>query len=168
MCREASRIGRAQLRDLQHIYRIVQPPLQSSSRSFHPPPPPRFQHLFSVNPCSHLSKHWPITYILAFFLYTLPKWNHTIYTLLCLVSFCVCVVSLVTQLCLTLFDLMGYNPPGASIHEDSPGKHTGLGSHALLQGIFPIQGSNPGLPHCRWILYHLSHQGSPKLFRNSF
>ena len=43
---------------------------------------------------------------------------------------------------------------------DSPGKNTGVGCHALLQGIFPTQGSNPGLPHCRWILYHLSHQGS--------
>ena len=37
------------------------------------------------------------------------------------------------------------------------------GCHALLQGIFPTQGSNPGLPHCRRILYHLTHQGSPKL-----
>ena len=36
---------------------------------------------------------------------------------------------------------------------DSPGKSTGVGSHALLQGIFPTQGSNPGLPHCRWIIY---------------
>ena len=35
------------------------------------------------------------------------------------------------------------------------------GSHSLLQGIFPTQGSNPGLSHCRKILYHLSHQGSP-------
>ena len=32
-----------------------------------------------------------------------------------------------------------------------------------LQGIFPTQGSNPGLPHCRWILYHLSHPGSPRI-----
>ena len=40
---------------------------------------------------------------------------------------------------------------------DSPGKNTGAGCHALLQGIYPIQDSNPGLPHCRWILYHLSH-----------
>ena len=32
--------------------------------------------------------------------------------------------------------------------------------HALLQGIFPTQRSNPGLPHCRWILYQLNHQGS--------
>ena len=44
---------------------------------------------------------------------------------------------------------------------DSPGKNTGVGCHALLQGIFPTQGSNPGLTHCRWILYLLSHQGSP-------
>ena len=33
----------------------------------------------------------------------------------------------------------------------------------LLQGIFPTQGSNPGLPHCRWILYQLSHKGSPRI-----
>ena len=44
---------------------------------------------------------------------------------------------------------------------DSPGKNTGVGCHALLQGIFSTQGSNPSLPHCRQILYHLSHQGSP-------
>ena len=43
---------------------------------------------------------------------------------------------------------------------DSPGKNTGVGCHFLLQGIFPTQGSNPGLPHCRQMLYHLSHQGS--------
>ena len=36
------------------------------------------------------------------------------------------------------------------------------GSLSPLQGIFPTQGSNPGLPHCRWILYQLRHQGSPK------
>ena len=43
----------------------------------------------------------------------------------------------------------------------SPGKNIGVGCHALLQGIFPTQGSNPGLLHCRWILYRLSHQGDP-------
>ena len=43
---------------------------------------------------------------------------------------------------------------------DSPG-NIGVGSHALLQGIFPPQGLNPGLPHCRRFLYHLSHQGGP-------
>ena len=44
---------------------------------------------------------------------------------------------------------------------DSPGKNTGVGCHALLEGIFLTQGLNPGLRHCRQILYHLSHQGSP-------
>ena len=44
---------------------------------------------------------------------------------------------------------------------DSPGKNTGVGSHSLLQGIFLTQELNPGLLHCRWILYHLSHQRSP-------
>ena len=43
---------------------------------------------------------------------------------------------------------------------NSPGKNTGVGSHFLLQGTFPTQGLNPGLPHCRWILYQLRHQGS--------
>ena len=43
-----------------------------------------------------------------------------------------------------------------------PGKNTGVGFHALLQGIFPTQGSNPGLLHCRQILYQLSYKGSPK------
>ena len=46
---------------------------------------------------------------------------------------------------------------------DSPGKNAGVGCHALLQGIFPAQGLNPGLPHCREILYHLSHPGSPSV-----
>ena len=44
---------------------------------------------------------------------------------------------------------------------DSPGKNTGVGCHSLLQGIFPTQGSNPGLRHSKWILYCLSHLGSP-------
>ena len=44
---------------------------------------------------------------------------------------------------------------------DSPGKNTGVGCRALLQGIFPTQRSSPGLPHCRRILNCLSHQGSP-------
>ena len=45
----------------------------------------------------------------------------------------------------------------------SPGQNTGVGSLSLLQGIFPTQGSNPGLPHCRWIPYQLSHKGSPRI-----
>ena len=58
---------------------------------------------------------------------------------------------------------MDCSPPDSSVHGDAPGKNTGVGCHALLQGIFPTQGSEPGIPHCRWILYHLSHQGSPRM-----
>ena len=47
---------------------------------------------------------------------------------------------------------------------NSPGQNTGVGSLSLLQGIFLTQGSNPGLPHCRWIPYQLSYQGSPLFF----
>ena len=65
----------------------------------------------------------------------------------------------VTQSCLTLRPHGLYNSPW-----NSPGQHIGVGSRSLLQGIFPAQGWNPGLPHCRWILYHLSHKGSPSCF----
>ena len=46
-----------------------------------------------------------------------------------------------------------------------PDQNTGVGSNSLLQGIFPTQGSNPGLLHCRRILHQLSNQGSPRMFR---
>ena len=69
---------------------------------------------------------------------------------------CVCLLS---QSCPTL-------RPGSSLRGDSPGKNTGLGYHALLQGIFPTQGWKPGLPHCRRILYRLSHQVSPYIAVN--
>ena len=46
---------------------------------------------------------------------------------------------------------------------DSPGKNTAVGCHALLQGIFPTEGLNPGLLHCRWILYQLSYEGRPRI-----
>ena len=46
---------------------------------------------------------------------------------------------------------------------NSPGQNTGVSSLSLLQGIFPTQGSNPGLPQCRRILYQLSHKGSPRI-----
>ena len=50
---------------------------------------------------------------------------------------------------------------------DSPGKNTGVGCHSLLQGILLTQGLNPGLLHCRQIVYHLSHQGIPILLPNN-
>ena len=63
----------------------------------------------------------------------------------------------------TLWDPTDCSPPGSSVHGDSPGHSTGVGCHALLQGIFLTQGLNRGLPYCRRILYHLSHQGSPRI-----
>ena len=54
-------------------------------------------------------------------------------------------------------------PHGLYSPWSSPGQNPGVGRLSLLQGIFPTQGWNPGLPHCRWILYQLSHKGSPRL-----
>ena len=71
------------------------------------------------------------------------------------------VLCLVAQSCLTLCIPIDCSPPGSSVHGDFPDKNTGVGCHTLLQGILPTQGLNPGLPHCRQILYSLSHQGSP-------
>ena len=62
--------------------------------------------------------------------------------------------------CVQLFcDPMDCSPPGSSVH-GFPRQNTGVGCHVLLQGIFLTQGSNPGLPRCRWTLYCLSPQGS--------
>ena len=46
----------------------------------------------------------------------------------------------------------------------SPGQNTRVDNLSLLQGIFPTQGLNPGLLHCRWIIYQLSHKGSPYIY----
>ena len=73
------------------------------------------------------------------------------------------MLCLVAQSCLTLCNHMDCSLPGSSVHGDSPGKNTRMGCHALLQGIFPTQRSNPGLLHCRWILYQLSQQRSPTI-----
>ena len=54
----------------------------------------------------------------------------------------------------------GLQPARFLCRWNSPGKSTGVGCHALLQGIFLTQGLNTGLQHCRWILYRLSDQGS--------
>ena len=55
-------------------------------------------------------------------------------------------------------------PHGPYSPWDSPGQNTGVGSRSLLLGILSTQGLNPGLPHCRQILYQLSHRGSPGSF----
>ena len=75
----------------------------------------------------------------------------------------VSVLCLATQLCLTLCNPMNSSPPGSFVCGDSPGNNTGVGCHGLLQRIFPTQGSNPGLSHCRQILYQLSHEASPRI-----
>ena len=51
---------------------------------------------------------------------------------------------------------------------NSPGQNTGVSSLSLLQGIFPSQGLNPGLPHCRQILYQLSHQGGSEVKASAY
>ena len=63
----------------------------------------------------------------------------------------------VAQSCLSLQSCGLYSP------WNSPGQNTGVGSLSLLQGIFPSQGSNPDPPHCRQILYQLSHQANPRI-----
>ena len=73
------------------------------------------------------------------------------------------MLCLVAQSYLTLCDPKDWSLPGSPVHGDSPGKNTGVGYYAPLQGIVPTQGWNPSLPHCSWILYCLSHQGSPRI-----
>ena len=59
-----------------------------------------------------------------------------------------------------VFRTNSLGPRGLFSSWNSLGQNTGVGSLSLLQGIFPTQGSNPGLPQCRWILHQLSHKGS--------
>ena len=73
------------------------------------------------------------------------------------------VLWLVAESFLTLCYPMECSPPGSSVYGDSPGKNTGVGCHTLLQGIFPTQGSNPGLLHYGQIFHRLSHQGSMRI-----
>ena len=81
----------------------------------------------------------------------------------------------ISQLCPTLGSIMKSESESHSVVSNSlrghglyspwnsPGQNTGEASRSLLQGIFPTQGKNPAVSHCRWILYQLSHQGSPRI-----
>ena len=69
----------------------------------------------------------------------------------------------VAQSCPALCDAMDCSLPGSSVHGTLQASILEWVSHFLFQGIFPTQESNPGLPRCRWILYRLSHQGSPRI-----
>ena len=73
----------------------------------------------------------------------------------------------VAQSCPAVCDSMVCSLPGSSVHGIFPDKSTRGGCHFLLQGIFPTQGSNPGIPQCGQTLYRLSHQGSPPLIPSS-
>ena len=125
-----------------------------------------FPHL-----CLHTELNWILPYYLFIYKYVRPQsFVNTIlgykigFKVVTTYIFSVsCVRAKLLQLCLTPYDSMYGGPPGSSVHGDSLGKNTGVGCHALLQKIFPAQGSNPGLLHCRWILYWLSHQGSPRI-----
>ena len=85
----------------------------------------------------------------------------------CLLKFC-CLGNMQSgkEYAATLCNPMDHSTPRYSLRGVSPDQNTGVGCYSLLQGIIPTQGSNPGLPHCRWILYHLSHQGSPLISCN--
>ena len=85
----------------------------------------------------------------------------------CLSIKLMCYAVLIRSITLTLCNPMDCSLPDSSVHGDSPGKNTGVGCHALFQEIFSTQGLNPGLPHCRWILYHLSHRESHKTYKHS-
>ena len=77
-------------------------------------------------------------------------WNLWFWALLCLV----------TQSRPILCDPMNCSLPGSFVHVDSPGKNTGVGCHALLQGLFPNPGIKPRSPALQVILCRLNHQGS--------
>ena len=72
------------------------------------------------------------------------------------------MLHLVVQSCLTLYDPMDHSLPGSSVLGAYPGKNTGVSCHGLLQGIFPTQGSNPGLLRCRLNSLLSELPGKPK------
>ena len=98
-------------------------------------------------------KFFDTVYQSTFFKPLHTKWKDWNYPVLCLVA----------QSCPTLCDPTDCSPPGSSVHEILQARILGVGCHALLQGIFQTQGSNPCLPHCKRILYSLSHQVSPRI-----
>ena len=84
-----------------------------------------------------------------------PSWGNIMYE--------VKVAQLKSLSCVLVLWPRGLEPARLLCLWNSPGQNTGVGSCSLLQGIFPTQGLTPGLPHCRRILYQLSHHGSPRI-----
>ena len=113
----------------------------------------KFKEIHSI--CSLLKQTW--TYLYR----TQAISNLEVYVVMVnTVQLLVCVCEWVAQSCVTLFDPMDCSLLGSFVHGILQPRILEWGSLSLLQGIFPTQGSNPGLPHGRRILYHLSHQGS--------
>ena len=102
--------------------------------------------------CVVLELYSALTAVLHTHIYSIQNSVHTY----------ACKHAKVLQPCPTLCDPMICSLSGSSVHGNSPDKNTGVGCHALLQGIFPSQKLNPGILHGKQILYHLSHQGSPQ------
>ena len=118
-------------------------------------------HLLQLNPRPHM---WFTSYLTA---HSLPfslacssalRWSTSGLSSWSFFSLYSCCAVLSPQLCPTLCDPMDCSRPGTSVPGDSPGKNAGVDCHTLLQRIFPTQGLNPDLPHCRQILYHLNCQ----------
>ena len=106
----------------------------------------------------------------------LPSLSCLIFTPLCVHYVTICVTSgkwkcsesvSLSVMCNSL-QPHGLGPTRLLCLWNSLGKNTGVGSHSLLQEIFLTQGSNPGHPHCRQILYQLSHQRSLRKFKKNF
>ena len=73
----------------------------------------------------------------------------------------ICIIHLISESDSVVSNSL--RPHGLYSPWNSPGQNTGVGSLSLLQGVFPTQGLNPGLPHCRRILYQVSHKESPRI-----
>ena len=94
-------------------------------------------------------------------------WDDILSVVMETIFFFIINMCLVTQSCPTLCNQMDCSPAGSSVHGDSPGKNSGVGSLSLLQGIFPTQELNQGLLHYRQILYQLNYEGS-QTYKNVF
>ena len=105
-------------------------------------------HCFKITSCSPLGINKYINPINIQFM----QFNHSL-------GFTLLLSQSESDSCSVVSNSLG--PYGLYSPWNCPGQNTGVGSLALLQGIFPTQGSNPGLLHCVHILYHLSHRGSP-------
>ena len=121
----------------------------SLSQLFHSPLSPSSLHFLPWGWCHlHIWGYWYFSQQSWFQLVLHPAQHFAWFTL---------SINIIAQSCPTLW-IHGLHSP-----RNSPGQNTGVGSHSLLKGIFPTQGLNPGFPHCKQILYQLSHERSPRI-----